>query len=677
MDSDRPQYRPAIGLLPRRQVHLDFHTSELIPEVGGAFNEKDFQHALQLGRVNSVTLFAKCHHSWSYYPTKIGRPHPNLATNLLGRQIAACRAIGVRCPVYYTVGWSANDAIEHPEWCVRDRSGAIATCNADLAAAPTADRPIVSWVHLCPAAPGYRQLILDQTRELCEMFDLDGLFYDICFNTPTCYCDTCREGMAAENIDLDDLPAVQAYRLRVWHAFMSDVRSILHGHHPTATLFFNGSASPTTPPATLDLQTHLELEDLPTTWGGYDKFPLRSRFFAPSGRQIIAMSGKFHTTWGEFGGFKSPDAMRFEVASMAAFGAGCNFGDQLHPSGRTDRTTYRNIGHAFEYAERIEPYSEDALPTSNLAIWPSQQTGSADAAANDQGVANMLMEGQYSFEVVARPESVDLKRFDTIILTGNRCLNAHDAARINRFVKDGGALIVLNESVFGLDDGKPIIDIGADYRGPANFKIDYTLPLAPIATEAMTSPFLNYAAAPRFVPTSGTPLGQVFEPYFDRTYGQYCSHQNTPNRPEPAEHVAAVRNGRVICLAHPLGRIYHDHGARLHRDFFLRCLAELHRKPMVRSTMPSAGRVSLLHQPQLNRYVLHLLYAPPMQRGRCIVIEDQVPLHDVRVTLNLPHRPRCVEMPLRNEQLSIKRGPDGDVLHLPPFASHEIVTISY
>src|SRR6185437_1046531 len=103
--------------LARRQVHLDFHTSECIPDVGAAFSEKEFQAALKLGRINSITLFAKCHHSWSYYPTRIGRPHPNLVTDLLGRQIAACHAIGVRCPIYYPVGWSSNDAADHPDWC--------------------------------------------------------------------------------------------------------------------------------------------------------------------------------------------------------------------------------------------------------------------------------------------------------------------------------------------------------------------------------------------------------------------------------------------------------------------------------------------------------------------------------------------------------------------------------
>ncbi|MDX9981519.1 MAG: beta-galactosidase, partial [Lentisphaeria bacterium] len=110
---------------PSRQIHLDFHTSEHLPEIGGRFRKEQFQQALQLGRVNLINIFAKCHHGWSYYPTKIGIPHPQLACDLLGGQIEACHEIGVKCPVYYTMGWSANDAETHPDWCMRNPDGSI------------------------------------------------------------------------------------------------------------------------------------------------------------------------------------------------------------------------------------------------------------------------------------------------------------------------------------------------------------------------------------------------------------------------------------------------------------------------------------------------------------------------------------------------------------------------
>ena len=70
---------PESGLRgPRfRQVHLDFHTSELIPDVGLDFDPQNFLHTLQAARVDSINVFAKCHHGYLYYDSKIGTKHPS------------------------------------------------------------------------------------------------------------------------------------------------------------------------------------------------------------------------------------------------------------------------------------------------------------------------------------------------------------------------------------------------------------------------------------------------------------------------------------------------------------------------------------------------------------------------------------------------------------------------
>ena len=83
-----------------RQIHLDFHTSEHIPGIGADFDAADFVATFQAAHVNSVTLFAKCHHGWSYYPTNIGQPHPTLARpDLLGEMVAALSAADIDTPL--------------------------------------------------------------------------------------------------------------------------------------------------------------------------------------------------------------------------------------------------------------------------------------------------------------------------------------------------------------------------------------------------------------------------------------------------------------------------------------------------------------------------------------------------------------------------------------------------
>jgi len=81
--------------LPYRQVHLDFHTSPLIEGIGERFEKSRWQETLLEARITSITLFSKCHHGWSYHPTKVGKIHPHLNFDPLRAQYEACQEIGI------------------------------------------------------------------------------------------------------------------------------------------------------------------------------------------------------------------------------------------------------------------------------------------------------------------------------------------------------------------------------------------------------------------------------------------------------------------------------------------------------------------------------------------------------------------------------------------------------
>ena len=55
--------------------------------------------------------------------------HPNLDFDLLGAQIEACHEIGVKYPIYFTVGWSVYDAEIHPEWVNKNPDGSLMVSN--------------------------------------------------------------------------------------------------------------------------------------------------------------------------------------------------------------------------------------------------------------------------------------------------------------------------------------------------------------------------------------------------------------------------------------------------------------------------------------------------------------------------------------------------------------------
>lgn len=657
---------------PSRQIHLDFHTSEQLPEIGGRFRKEQFQEALRLGRVNLVNLFAKCHHGWSYYPTKIGIPHPQLVCDLLGGQIEACHEIGVKAPIYYTMGWSANDAETHPDWCMRNPDGSIVGAWPEDAN-PDAAKPTFQWKNLCPTGD-YHALMLAQTEEICRLYPVDGLWYDIYQAEKLCYCERCRRGMGEAGLDAERVADVELYRARTIRRHTEEIKRLILAIQPDASVYFNGITTLGRPQNArhrlFAVNTKNDLEDLPTTWGGYDKFPLRAKFFHKENKPYVAMSGKFHTSWGEFGGFKAPEAIRFEAAGMVAFGARCNFGDQLHPCGEMDLATYANIGHAYRYVEQIEDYGVGADPVASLGVWLTH------TASADEGVARMLLEEQIDFAAVG-PED-DLSPFEALVVPSLAGILAGSETKIADYLKAGGKLLVLGEGALDAERGKPVLDLGADYLGPARYDMDYTLVNPELAAEGLvTSPFLNYTAALRLAPTTAKVLARLREPYFSRTFRAYCGHQNTPYRLEDAEHPAVIRHGNTICLAHAVDRMYYQHGAKAHRQLFVNALRLLHENPLAEADLPSSGRISLLHQPEHRRYVLHLLYASPLQRGRCLVIEDLPELRDVKVRLRLPESIQSLRLVPAGGNLDMAQAGNAIAATIPAFSCHCAIVAEY
>jgi hypothetical protein len=131
-----------------------------------------------------------------------------------------------------------------------------------------------------------------------------------------------------------------------------------------------------------------------------------------------------------------------------------------------------------------------------------------------------------------------------------------------------------------------------------------------------------------------------------------------------------------VYLAHRLGEIYYRHGARVHKQLFVNALRLLYTRQVVRTELPSAGRVNVVHQPDRRRYVVHLMYAPPLQRGRCLVIEDIPTLYDVPVQLNVPDQVRRVYLAPSQVPLALNRNGRLTVT-VPQVTGHQAVVFEY
>ena len=138
-----------------RQIHLDFHTAPQIPDVGKDFDVDQFAEMLVEAKVNWITLFGKCHHGMSYYPTKAGVMHPSLKFDLLGQQIEACKRKGIATPVYISVRVDQHMGITRPDLVVRLADGKLWGPNHNEA----------SWYQMCLGNKEYIDYVAAQTEE--------------------------------------------------------------------------------------------------------------------------------------------------------------------------------------------------------------------------------------------------------------------------------------------------------------------------------------------------------------------------------------------------------------------------------------------------------------------------------------------------------------------------------
>ncbi len=654
-----------------RQVHLDFHTSEYCEDVGAEFNEEQFIKALEIGRVNSITVFATCHHGWAYYPTKTDMAHPNLKTDLLGRMLKAGKKAKINMPVYITVRWNDKASREHPEWVIRNVDGSMMGPDHSHPQNPTTPGP--TCYMRCLNRPYLEEIVVPITKEISELYNPSGFFFDIT-NEHECTCDWCQQTMQEHGLDpLNKEDRVECSRI-VYKNYLKRVTDIVWSNNPKATIYHNGKDKM----GRYDLYpywSHHEIESLPTSHWGYNYFPTFARYFTNvPDFDFLGQTGKFHSLWGEIGGFKNPTALKYEVAQMISLGSRCLVGDQLDPRGKMNDDTYKIIGEAYEYVEQRESWIENTTMVADVAILSATALhGDNDFITSDLGASSMLLQEQILFKII--DQTMDFSQYRLLILPDEILIDHTLKSKLENFIQQGGALILTNNSGLNWEEDSFAIDCGLTYKGRSDNDIEYIEAHQLSGNGLIKSPFLVYESGIATEVTDAKILANTWSPEFNRTVGKFCGHRNTPYD-RLSDHPSVVKKGKIIHIAQPLFRIYEKMGMKLHRDLFSNCLKLVYTDPLLEVDLKSAGRASLMRQTHNNHLVLHLLYASPIMRGEIEVIEDIVPLYDINVSLRMDQSPNKVTCVPEDRSIDFKYESGRLTFMVDKLEMHKMIEIS-
>lgn len=675
---------------PRRKVHLDYHNSMYEPRVGFGFDADDFVATLVAANVDSIVVFAKDMHGYFYYPSEFGPEHPGLeGRDLMGEQVAACQAAGIKVYVYYCVTWDNYLAEHHPEWLsfTRERESYL----------PKFDE-VPWWTALCLSNEDYVELMLDHTREILSRVRPDGVWYDMPMPNPQveCFCHNCLEALREAGKDPMNIHDQRERMQELLVMWMRRSKEVIDEVAPGVELEQNNQTRLGLAERAPYLY-NVDIEALPSGEWGWGYFPVNARYVRGLGLPGTGMTGRFMLTWADFGGLKSANETTLETAWIAATGSNVVVGDQAPPSAVLDKGVYRNLGVAYESLAAIDDVLEGAVGVAEAALYVSglqlqdfartERHGSHDLSDGVSGATKILVECGVQFDVV-EAGTVDLSRYRLVVVAEGDTLTTSASAELQAFVDDGGILIHSAIPGTTLAEAPWLSRLGVSAAERSEFAPAYLRISEGFGDTQDGFEFALYDGADKWTIDEATDpessdgraksAALLGEPLFQRSPQHYTSHHQSPFA-KLTDSPTILIGDRVAAFSFPIAKGYYRHGYWIYQELFRRALDAVYPDRLVLGERPRSLELSVTHQPKSpahpERWMLHAVnFAGITRRGRDHAdnYNEIVPQSGIDVSLGLSGIGRAYDA-RTGEEIPTRQDGDRIVLTLPTVRIHGVV----
>lgn len=628
---------------PRRTIHLDFHTGPAVPDVGRNFDAETFARTFQDARVDSVTLFAKCHHGHLYYDTDHPARHPSLpkGLDLLGEQIEALHRVGIQAPIYISVQCDEYAANTHPEWVA---------LKPNLQQVKWGESAFIPGWQILDLSSPYQDYLADQIVDVLKRFaPVDGLFLDMCWDQPSA-SKWAIDGMKRKGLDPKNEADRSRYARLVAREYMARYNRILEQYqkgHPHHGIWYN-SRPKTVLHEEKKFLRHVEIECLPTGGWGYAYFPYVVRFVRPLGLPTLSHTGRFHKCWGDNSALKPKAALKYECCLMLSQGVTCGVGDLLHPRAALHPTTYKLIGDVYRYVESCEPFTDGAKVLSEIGVLIDPEAGENPGPAG-QGLIRALQQLRKQFDLL--PPSANLKAYPLILVSEMLKVDTALQTKLRAYVRAGGAVVFSGRSAWD-EEGKPVLEEqGVVSHGPSPYSHVFLRPER--AIQAGIDPFdtVMYEPTVRMTAAKGAQvLCRIVEPYFERSYNRFCGHEYTPpDRLSPF--AAVVQKGSVLTFAMPILEAFGKHANVPYRQILGNCLDRLLPQPLLRDAGPVHLEATVMQRGRTR--LVHLIsFLPSRQAEGLDIVHDPFPLVDMPISVRFDRQPRRATLQPQNQPVA-------------------------
>lgn len=604
---------------PKYCLFYDNHTMPACPDVGKNFDAEKFTDRVKACGVDFLTFHARCNMGVAYYDTEIGIRHPTLDHDMFGDLAAACERKGILLSAYLNAGLSHEEALRHREWLRVDWEGKVYGNKLS---------PFVR--QMCFNTP-YRDHLKAMTLEVARKYpSVAGFFWD-CMGSHTCVCPDCVREMKERGIDWTDIKAIKDFAMFSSERIAAEMAVELKKINPDYLLYFNGVS----PVGQAESGTYLECECLPTGGWGYEFLPVKSRYLRNFGKTVLNMTGRFHKSWGDFGGIRTEPSLEYDLLYGLANGMRPNVGGHVHPRGDVNDAVFDLIETVYA---KLRPYDEwhvDAVPQAEIAVVMNEKgyAGEGEGVPGSvEGATRMLCELKRQFDVVS--ESHDWRKYELIILPDGVLMTDEIKAKVKERLDAGKKIISSYESGmntsrkgFAFEKEWGIKLVGMEDSDPAFFTLD-----APYGEGLPNMPVSLYSTGIEMEANGARAFGKMIRSF--RNFGWDGEHTNyyLPPCEETNIPILAV-SGQVAHFSHPIFSVYNQKAPVPIRRLFENVLNELHPKPLVRTEgLPSFARAMVTTLP--GRRMAHLLAYVPEKRGPSTeMIEEPIAVRGAMVSI--------------------------------------------
>jgi hypothetical protein len=573
--------------------------------------------------------------------------------DMIGEIIKSCRKRDIKVIAYFNVMVSEVAVKYHPEWLLTRENGH--------------KRNIVSLFS------GYfEEMLLPQLEEFNTNYKVDGLFFDFLriddpedVHAKKKFCTETGEEYP-KSVESSSWSKYINWLLDEGKRFRHEAIEAIHRANPETLVSVNWSyvyRQPEIPPENIGF---LSLDILPQDQVNEGSFIAKN--WATLDKPFDIMNSAFLGWWGDWG-VKPAETMKQECATAMANGGRTWIGYQIRPEFVVEKALMEEFKKTFEFVKEREDICNDTKIVPYIAVLTSSSDHFTDGpklmlhGRSLRGAHKMLMESGFHFNILFEETLLDkLEEYQVVILPDQRYINPKLSEALRKFVRNGGCVIgtqltsTLDEN-FNFTGNYLLSDLfGIEYIGSYDYNHSFiVLKDELLKRDVLDMPHQAFGECVLVKETSAKVLADLWEPLLLED-GRYI-HQSSPQGKytgSPAITVNTFGEGKAVFLSNDIFGAYYIRPQWNLKNIFRNLLNEVIPEKLVEVEAPSNVEVVLAEKDGAKQVHLVNHYRDKSIGNSNTIVENVLPVYDIKVRIRADQRPGSVELMPGKEDLSFE-----------------------